>query len=64
MIDIEEIGTLADSADNALAALAMPLPERLHIEGMKGVLEDVRAKLRAYYVQETGENPWEDSANG
>lgn len=59
MADIETIGRLADDADNALAMSQMKLPERLHIEGMQGTLQKIRDELRAYYIEATGENPWE-----
>lgn len=64
MIDIEEIGELADKADNHVAASKLPMPAAIHVGCLVGGLEEIRDKLREYYVQQTGENPWEDSDNG
>lgn len=58
--DIEQIGILSDKADNLIGASNLPVSDRIHIEGMRGGLEDLRDDLRKIYLQVTGENPWEE----
>lgn len=55
---IEHIAKLADKADNLLAATKLPVPDSLHIEGLKGGLQQMREELRVTYVALSGENPW------
>lgn len=55
---IEEIGLVADSINNLLGALALPLPPQMHIEGLKPNLFSLMERLREVYVAEAGENPW------
>jgi hypothetical protein len=36
-----------DKADNALHALALPMPPALHVEGLKGILKDIKTHCAA-----------------
>ena len=55
--DFETLGLMVDRLDNGVAASVLPIPPSLHVEGMKGIMEDVRDELRAFLVQR-GFNPW------
>lgn len=57
--DIEQIGEVADTIDNLLGALSLPLPPQTHVTQLKAALPQLRDKLRESYVAITGENPWE-----
>lgn len=58
----EEIGQLADKLDAGLYALKLPgLPDKLHIEGMSGVMRETRDKLAEIVKRETGDDPWADN---
>lgn len=56
--NIEEIGKLADTADNLLAAMNLPVSPKIHLEGLKGNLNQMSAKLKEIYQNVTGHNPW------
>ena len=58
----EEIGQLADKLDAGLYALKLPgLPDRLHIEGMSGIMRETRDKRAEIVRRETGDDPWADN---
>jgi len=57
--DLELLGLMADRLDNAVSATSLPLPPAMHVEGMKGILTDVRDELRAFVVARLGHDPWE-----
>ena len=58
----DEIGQLADQLDAGLYPLKMRgLPDRLHIEGMSGLMREVRDKLVEIVKRETGDDPWADN---
>jgi hypothetical protein len=57
---VETIGQLADTCDNYLAFqdnsfMSLSQKANAYVTGLR----DVRDQLRALYVAETGENPWE-----
>lgn len=43
----EACGHAVDRLENLLAAMKLPLPPRLHLEGLSGNLESIRDELRA-----------------
>lgn len=57
---LEEIGKLADTADNLLAATNLPVSDRVHILGLKGGIGKISARLKAIYVDLSGSNPWNE----
>lgn len=58
----DEIGRLADQLDNGLHALKLQgLPDKIHIEGMSGIMREVRDKLAEIVKRETGDDPWADN---
>lgn len=57
--DFDTLGRLVDRLDNATAALLLPLPPQIHIDGVRGIVESVRDELKAFVVSRSGENPWE-----
>lgn len=60
MIENDDSGQVADTVDNLISALTLPLPDKLHLQALRESLPSVRDRLRAIYVEQTGENPWED----
>ena len=42
----EELGLLLDKAENHIAAAGLPMPPFMHIEGLKGGMEQIAEKLR------------------
>lgn len=61
---LEQIGLLADKADNLLGAVKLPLPPHVHIQGMTGGLKDIRSELREIYKAVSGSDPWEHHPEG
>lgn len=55
----EEIGRIADQANNVAAASQLPVSPAIHIEGMRFGLVSIRDALQEVYTQITGDNPWE-----
>lgn len=56
--NLGELGDAVDTLSNLLAAMKLPLPPQLHIDGLTASLPRLRDKLRDVYVSESGENPW------
>jgi len=65
MASIETIGKLFDKAEsyvqygNIVDAPMASLDPRMRIDAMTNGLLEIRDALRAYYVDEAGEDPWE-----
>jgi hypothetical protein len=55
---IEKLGEAADTVDNLIGALQLPLDPRMHVEQLKLALPKLSATLKAVYVAQTGDNPW------
>lgn len=55
---MEVLGEQADTLNNLLGAMQLPLPAEQHMAMLKPALFRVMEKLREVYVTETGENPW------
>lgn len=58
---MEALSMVAETLDNLFHALTIPMPPSIHIDQMKRQLPELRDKLRAIYVAETGDNPWTDA---
>jgi hypothetical protein len=56
--NMERLGMAADTLDNLLHALNLPLPPAMHVAQLKAALPDLVKALREVYVAETGDNPW------
>ncbi|MEL5895914.1 hypothetical protein AAE250_20760 [Bacteroides sp. GD17] len=56
----EEFGETIDTIDNLLGALEIPMPAEFHVSQMKRELKEVSEKLKRIYVEEEGENPWDE----
>ncbi|HEX3560386.1 MAG TPA: hypothetical protein VHU19_14355 [Pyrinomonadaceae bacterium] len=56
---LERIAEVAQTANNLLGALELPLPAHLHLEGCRGNIQDMRDELRKIVVELKGEDPWE-----
>jgi hypothetical protein len=53
------LGEVADDLDSLIAALAVPLPGAKQVEAIRASLPAQRDALRAVFVSETGEDPWD-----
>lgn len=56
--NMEALGEQADTLDNLLSAMQLPLPPQMHLDALRPSLLQVMEKLREIYVAETGYNPW------
>lgn len=54
----DEIGALADKADNLHRASQLELPLALHVKMLSEYMKEIRDRLRAVYIKESGHNPW------
>lgn len=54
----ERVAEVADTLDNLVGALQLPLPATMHVDQMKNHLPELRDKLRAVYIDLTGYDPW------
>lgn len=54
-----ELGEAIDQLDNYAHALKLPLRAEMHVEQMRVALPEVVKRLKAAFVEVTGENPWE-----
>lgn len=44
---VEAVGTAADTLDNLIHAMAMPLPDELHMKALRLALPDLLEEMRA-----------------
>ena len=44
---VEDVGQCADEIDNLVAAMAMPIPDALHMQALRSAIPDIAARLRA-----------------
>jgi hypothetical protein len=58
---MEDLGKAADTLDNLIAAMELPLPPEMHLSALKSSLPRLRDTLRDIYCTKTGDNPWKDS---
>lgn len=58
---LEEFGQMADTCDNLIGALEMPLPPAMQIEQTKLALQKLSAQIKALVVAIGGDNPWEEA---
>ena len=56
--NLEEIGRIADSIDNIVAGLDLPLPADFHLQQIKPLLVLWSQNIKLVYESESGENPW------
>jgi hypothetical protein len=57
---LEELGRLADQANNIAAASQLPFRPEMHIEGMRAGLVSISEALRKLYVEISGDDPWSE----
>jgi len=57
---IEEIGEVADTLDNLIAAAKIPLPAEKKLQYTLESLQAQSAKLKAIFAAVSGNNPWSD----
>lgn len=56
----EEFGDIIDRIDNLLGALELPMPAEFHVNQIKSELGEMSEDLKRIYIEEEGENPWEE----
>lgn len=54
----DAVGFAADTLDNLIHAMSLPMPPAFHVDRLRGVLPGVRDRLREAFVAATGQNPW------
>jgi len=57
---LDELGKIADSIDNIICALEMPLPDKLHLAMVKTKLKEWSKDIKSLYTAISGDNPWEE----
>jgi len=60
MSEQDDTGKVADTVDNLLHAMTLPLPDKLHLQALREALPSVRDRLRVIYVEQTGDDPWRE----
>jgi|FreactcultuFSWF8_1027224.scaffolds.fasta_scaffold02805_2 hypothetical protein len=55
----EKFGEVIDKLDNLAHALQLPLKDSMHVNQLRRELPEVVKELKAAYVFEFVENPWE-----
>lgn len=56
---LDRLGKLADTCDNLSAATGLPMPPQFHVDTLKSSLTTLGSRIKALYVEVSGENPWE-----
>lgn len=56
---IEGVARVAERCNNLLGSLALPLPPRTHVDGLRPNIQEMRDELRRIVVGVKGEDPWE-----
>jgi hypothetical protein len=56
----DKFGEAIDKLENLAFALKMPLRDSMHVNQLRTALPEVVAELKAAYVHEFGDNPWEE----
>ena len=60
MVVEEQIARLADTADNYLATLEIPMPDAMKLDSLRTGMLEISQALKEIYVSVVGENPWEE----
>jgi hypothetical protein len=55
---LERFAQVAETANNLLGALALPLPAQIHLQGLRPNIQEMRDELRRIVVELKGEDPW------
>jgi len=55
----EKLGKLIDRIESLEAGLSIPMPATFHVEQFKKILPEIVDQLKSFYVESTGDNPWE-----
>lgn len=55
----EDLGQAIDRVDSMAHTLSLPVPDSIHVAGLRAALPKAVSELKAAFVQVTGENPWE-----
>jgi hypothetical protein len=56
---LEDLGRIADMADNYHAAAGMQLPASMHIDCLRTGMTAISEQIKAIYVKTSGANPWQ-----
>lgn len=57
--NFDKIGEVADTLDNLIAAMSLPIPPEIHLKALKESLPEASKKLKEAYIAETGGDPWD-----
>lgn len=57
---LDKIGKLVDTANNCIAATQLRVRPEIHVEGLRGGMQEIEQALRELYIEISGENPWDD----
>ena len=57
---MEEIAEIVEKLINLNAALALLIPDRMHVEAMRSELPEVRDRLKEAYLKLGGEDYWRE----
>lgn len=60
MVVEEKIGRLADTADNYLATLELPMTDAMKLDSLRTGMREISKTLKEIYVSMVGENPWQE----
>jgi hypothetical protein len=55
---MNEVAEAIDTLENLIAALGMPIPDRIHVDAMRGQLPQVVDQIRRGYLSAGGEDVW------
>jgi hypothetical protein len=55
---LEQIGLLADKADNFHGASQLPLPPQMHVKQLSVGMKEIRNELREIHTAISGEDVW------
>lgn len=61
---IEQLGKLADKADNFYHASRLPMPDRVHRQALTEAMIDIRNELRDIVREYSEDDPWEGDDSG
>ncbi len=57
--NLEELGQIAELAETYFCGAKIPFDDKMHKEALAAGMQKICKRLKALYVAESGENPWE-----
>ena len=59
MPDNENLGQAIDRLENVMYTIQLPLKPEMHLEQLRKLIPEIVKELKSWFVETTGENPWE-----